>query len=41
MLSGARLRYAGRPAWASPAVGYMSVHAKQQKALVEDALTLA
>lgn len=38
--SHARLRYAGRPASASPAVGYMSVHAKQQKALVEDALTL-
>uniref|UniRef100_UPI00051BD443 2-oxoglutarate dehydrogenase E1 component n=1 Tax=Aeromonas finlandensis TaxID=1543375 RepID=UPI00051BD443 len=37
---GATLRYAGRPASASPAVGYMSVHAKQQKALVEDALTL-
>jgi len=38
--SHARLRYAGRPASASPAVGYMSVHTKQQKALVEDALTL-
>ena len=34
------LHYAGRPASASPAVGYMSVHVKQQKALVEDALTL-
>ncbi len=38
--SGARLRYAGRPASASPAVGYISLHIKQQKALVEDALTL-
>ncbi|MGF1765319.1 2-oxoglutarate dehydrogenase E1 component [Aliivibrio kagoshimensis] len=34
------LTYAGRPASASPAVGYMSVHLKQQKALIEDALTL-
>ncbi|WP_318409878.1 2-oxoglutarate dehydrogenase E1 component [Photobacterium leiognathi] len=39
--AGARLSYAGRPASASPAVGYMSVHLKQQKALVEDALTIA
>ncbi|WP_158125300.1 2-oxoglutarate dehydrogenase E1 component [Vibrio fluvialis] len=39
--AGAELKYAGRPASASPAVGYMSVHLKQQKALVEDALTLA
>ncbi|RJX74221.1 2-oxoglutarate dehydrogenase E1 component [Vibrio sinensis] len=38
--NGADLYYAGRPASASPAVGYMSVHLKQQKALVEDALTL-
>lgn len=36
---GARLRYAGRAASASPAVGYTSVHLQQQKALVEDALT--
>lgn len=36
----AKLVYAGRPASASPAVGYMSVHVKQQKALVKDALTL-
>ncbi|WP_407330861.1 2-oxoglutarate dehydrogenase E1 component [Enterovibrio sp. 27052020O] len=34
------LSYAGRAASASPAVGYMSVHLKQQKALIEDALTL-
>ncbi len=38
--NGAELKYAGRPASASPAVGYMSVHLKQQKALVDDALTL-
>ncbi|TCP94800.1 2-oxoglutarate dehydrogenase E1 component [Cricetibacter osteomyelitidis] len=36
----AKLRYAGRPASASPAVGYMSLHTKQQNALVADALTI-
>jgi 2-oxoglutarate dehydrogenase E1 component len=38
--AGAELRYAGRPASASPAVGYMSLHLKQQRALVTDALTV-
>jgi 2-oxoglutarate dehydrogenase E1 component len=37
---GSNLTYAGRKASASPAVGYVSVHNQQQKALVEDALTL-
>lgn len=34
------LRYAGRPASASPAAGNYSMHVEQQKALVEDALDL-
>jgi len=37
---GASLVYAGRDASASPAVGYVSVHNQQQKALVDDALTI-
>lgn len=37
---GANLTYAGRKASASPAVGYASVHAKEQQALVNDALTI-
>lgn len=37
---GASLRYAGRDASSSPAVGYLSVHNKQQQALVNDALTI-
>jgi 2-oxoglutarate dehydrogenase E1 component len=36
----AKLTYAGRTASASPAVGYTAVHNLQQKALVDDALTL-
>ncbi|MCU5774202.1 2-oxoglutarate dehydrogenase E1 component [Erwiniaceae bacterium BAC15a-03b] len=36
----ASLRYAGRPASASPAVGYMYVHQKQQQDLVNDALNV-
>lgn len=35
----AKLKYAGRAASASPAAGYMSLHTKQQKQLVDDALT--
>lgn len=38
--AGAQLRYAGRPASASPAVGYMSVHQEQQQKLVNDALNV-
>ncbi len=36
----AKLKYAGRAASASPAAGYMSLHVKQQKQLVDDALML-
>lgn len=38
--TGATLTYTGRDASASPAVGYISVHNQQQKALVEDALKI-
>lgn len=37
LADGQRLVYAGRDAFAAPAVGYHSMHVKQQKALVEDA----
>ncbi len=37
---GAKLRFAGRPSSASPAVGYNSVHVEQQKALIADAFGL-
>ena len=34
------LTYAGRKASAAPAVGYMSVHVKEQQALVNEALNV-
>jgi 2-oxoglutarate dehydrogenase E1 component len=37
MLEGQKLGYAGRPASASPAVGYSHLHVEQQKALLEQA----
>lgn len=37
---GAKLSYAGRPASAAPAVGYALLHNKQQRELIEQALTL-
>ncbi|MDH4050463.1 MAG: 2-oxoglutarate dehydrogenase E1 component [Rubrivivax sp.] len=37
MLEGQRLGYAGRPASASPAVGYAHLHQEQQKALIDQA----
>ena len=36
----AKLAYAGRPASAAPAVGYALLHNKQQRELIEQALTL-
>jgi len=38
--AGTYLTYAGRKASAAPAVGYMSVHVKEQQALVAQALTV-
>lgn len=38
--AGATLRYAGRAASSSPAVGYTPVHQEQQQALVNDALNI-
>jgi 2-oxoglutarate dehydrogenase E1 component len=37
MVEGQRLGYAGRPASASPAVGYAHLHQEQQKALLDQA----
>ncbi|CAM4054848.1 2-oxoglutarate dehydrogenase E1 component [Kerstersia similis] len=37
MSAGQKLSYAGRPASASPAVGYLAKHNEQQKALIEQA----
>ena len=34
-----RLRYVGRVEAASPAAGYLKIHEKEQKALVNDALS--
>jgi 2-oxoglutarate dehydrogenase E1 component len=39
MLEGQKLGYAGRPASASPAVGYAHLHQEQQKSLLEQAFT--
>jgi 2-oxoglutarate dehydrogenase E1 component len=37
MTEGQKLAYAGRPASASPAVGYYAKHIEQQKALIDAA----
>ncbi|MGB6241882.1 MAG: 2-oxoglutarate dehydrogenase E1 component [Castellaniella sp.] len=39
MNDGQKLGYAGRPASASPAVGYMAKHQEQQRALIEQAFS--
>ncbi len=36
-----RVRYTGRPEAASPAAGYLKIHEKEQKSLVEQAITIA
>jgi len=38
LAKGQKIRYAGRPDSASPAVGYLALHMEQQAALVKDAL---
>ncbi len=38
--SSAQLHYAGRPASAAPACGYMSVHVEQQKKFLEEAFSM-
>jgi 2-oxoglutarate dehydrogenase E1 component len=40
-LGGRRLRYAGRPAAASPATGHYAAHQEEERALIADALGLA
>ncbi len=40
LLAHQKLTYAGRDSWATPAAGYKSLHEKQQKELVNLALTL-
>ncbi len=40
VLDGKRLEFVGRPPSASPAVGYASLHAQQQKTLINQALLL-
>jgi 2-oxoglutarate dehydrogenase E1 component len=35
-----RIRYAGRPEAASPAAGYLKIHEKEQKKLIDDAFTM-
>jgi 2-oxoglutarate dehydrogenase E1 component len=40
LAEGQRLFYAGRDAFAAPAVGYHTLHVKQQKALIEEAFSV-
>lgn len=39
--SDVRIRYAGRPEAASPAAGYVKIHEREQRQLIEDALTVS